>query len=81
MHGFGFAGALLEVQMPRAALPLALLTFNLGVEAGQLVALAAIVPLGLLARSRDSLRMHGPRVVSAVIAAVGVILTIVRIVG
>lgn len=80
IHGFGFAGALLEVEMPRSALPLALLTFNLGVEAGQLMALAAIVPLGLLARSRDSLRMHGPRVVSAVIAGVGVVLTIVRIV-
>ena len=36
LHGFGFAGALAEVGLPPADVPLALLTFNLGVEAGQL---------------------------------------------
>lgn len=36
LHGFGFAGALAEVGLPTSELPLALLTFNLGVEVGQL---------------------------------------------
>jgi hydrogenase/urease accessory protein HupE len=37
LHGFGFAGALREIGMPESDVPTALLTFNLGVEAGQLV--------------------------------------------
>ena len=38
VHGLGFAGALKEIGLPESHLPLALLTFNLGVEAGQLFA-------------------------------------------
>lgn len=37
LHGFGFAGALSAVGLPNAARGLALLFFNLGVEAGQLI--------------------------------------------
>jgi hydrogenase/urease accessory protein HupE len=37
LHGFGFAGALKEIGLPQIDVPLALLTFNLGVEAGQLL--------------------------------------------
>ncbi|MDB5999919.1 MAG: hypothetical protein JWP52_1618, partial [Rhizobacter sp.] len=37
VHGLGFAGALKEIGLPEAHLPLALLTFNLGVEIGQLM--------------------------------------------
>ncbi|MGC1469160.1 MAG: HupE/UreJ family protein [Sphingorhabdus sp.] len=37
LHGFGFAGALNEIGLPESDVPTALLTFNLGVEAGQLV--------------------------------------------
>jgi predicted metal-binding membrane protein len=33
LHSFGFAGALKEIGLPQIDLPLALLTFNLGVEA------------------------------------------------
>lgn len=40
LHGFGFAGALAEVGLPQKAVPLALLTFNVGVEAGQLMFVA-----------------------------------------
>ena len=36
LHGFGFAGALKEIGLPQADVPLALLAFNLGVEAGRL---------------------------------------------
>ncbi|WP_428310140.1 HupE/UreJ family protein [Hydrocarboniphaga sp.] len=41
LHGFGFAGALLETGLPAAARGWALLLFNLGVEAGQLIFVAA----------------------------------------
>ncbi len=37
LHGFGFAGALKEIGLPESDVPTALLTFNLGVEAGQLL--------------------------------------------
>jgi hypothetical protein len=42
LHGFGFAGALTEIGLPEHAIPLALLFFNLGVEAGQLLFIAAV---------------------------------------
>jgi hydrogenase/urease accessory protein HupE len=45
LHGFGFAGALAEVGLPQHAIPLALLFFNVGVEIGQLVFVAAILSL------------------------------------
>lgn len=41
LHGFGFAGALAEVGLPAGRTGLALLGFNLGVEAGQIAILAA----------------------------------------
>ena len=40
LHGLGFAAALAEIGLPQGELPLALLTFNLGVEAGQLAVVA-----------------------------------------
>ena len=43
LHGFGFAGALKETGLPQTDVPLALLTFNLGVEAGQLLFVAGVV--------------------------------------
>jgi hydrogenase/urease accessory protein HupE len=43
LHGFGFAGALKEIGLPQTDVPLALLTFNLGVEAGQLIFVAAVL--------------------------------------
>ena len=41
LHGFGFAGALKETGLPQTDISLALLTFNLGVEAGQLMFITA----------------------------------------
>jgi hydrogenase/urease accessory protein HupE len=43
LHGFGFAGALAEVGLPQKAIPVALLTFNVGVEIGQLLFVAGVV--------------------------------------
>jgi hydrogenase/urease accessory protein HupE len=37
LHGFGFASALTSAGLPRQDLPLALVSFNVGVELGQLV--------------------------------------------
>jgi hypothetical protein len=50
LHGFGFAGALSEVGLPQKSIPMALLTFNVGVGAGQLMFVAAALVLYLASR-------------------------------
>jgi hydrogenase/urease accessory protein HupE len=50
LHGFGFAGALDEIGLPADSIPLALLFFNIGVELGQLLFIAAVLCLGILLR-------------------------------
>ncbi|TKZ19364.1 HupE/UreJ family protein [Shimia litoralis] len=43
LHGLGFAGALSEIGLPQGDIPLALLAFNLGVEAGQIAFVCGVV--------------------------------------
>ena len=50
LHGLGFAGALREVGLPQNAIPLALLFFNVGVEIGQLLFIAATLSIVAVAR-------------------------------
>jgi HupE / UreJ protein len=45
VHGLGFANVLAELGLPSDALAVALVGFNLGVEAGQLAIVCAILPL------------------------------------
>lgn len=56
LHGFGFAGALKEIGMPRDEAPLALLAFNIGVESGQLAFIGTVsfvmIASGRVARNR-----------------------------
>jgi hydrogenase/urease accessory protein HupE len=48
LHGMGFASALLETGLPETHVPSALLFFNVGVELGQLAAIAVFVSVGSL---------------------------------
>jgi len=50
IHGFGFAGALGELGLSDADVPLALLFFNLGVEVGQITFISLLVLVNLLLR-------------------------------
>ncbi len=50
IHGFGFASVLADLGLPRDALLVALVGFNLGVEAGQLAIVAAFLPLAYALR-------------------------------
>jgi DMSO/TMAO reductase YedYZ heme-binding membrane subunit len=45
LHGFGFAGALTGAGLPRGDLAVALLTFNIGVEIGQIAFVLLVVAL------------------------------------
>jgi len=48
LHGMGFAGALREVGLPGGEIPMALLSFNLGIELGQLAFVALLAVLAFL---------------------------------
>jgi hydrogenase/urease accessory protein HupE len=63
LHGLGFAGALGEVGLPHSAIPVALLFFNLGVEIGQLLFVAAAVVF--ITGARQAMQRLGPSVVDA----------------
>jgi hydrogenase/urease accessory protein HupE len=71
LHGFGFAGALAEVGLPHHAIPLALLFFNLGVEIGQLIFVAAVLAAGGLLQRVMALRLE-PAVVQRTVDRVDV---------
>lgn len=43
LHGFGFAGALIDLGLPQNDIPLALFSFNVGVEIGQLIFISAVL--------------------------------------
>lgn len=49
LHGLGFAGALTEIGLPQQSIPLALLFFNVGVEAGQLLFIVSVFAVIALA--------------------------------
>jgi len=49
LHGFGFAGALSSIGLPVTDVPLALLSFNIGVELGQILfVLVSLLVLGII---------------------------------
>jgi hydrogenase/urease accessory protein HupE len=78
VHGFGFSEALRELDLPRAGLASALVGFNLGVEVGQTLVVALVMPLlFLLAR-----RQWAPRFVwtcSLAVLVTGVVLFVERL--
>ena len=50
LHGFGFAGALAELGLPQQSIRIALLFFNVGVEAGQLLFIGVVFLLTVILR-------------------------------
>ena len=81
VHGFGFASVLQEVGFPQGAIGWALAAFNVGVEIGQVMIVAAAFPLLLLV---DRLSAERERVVyagSAVIMGLGVFWLVERLMG
>jgi hydrogenase/urease accessory protein HupE len=82
LHGFGFAGALSEVGMPQHAVPLALLFFNVGVELGQLLFIAAVFGFAwLVRRSAVPVPAVWPRAVAYGVGSVAAFWVIERTLG
>jgi hypothetical protein len=69
IHGFGFANVLSELGLPRNALLLALVGFNLGVEAGQLAIVGLFLPLAYAMR-RSTFYQNGVMKFGSVLIAV-----------
>jgi hypothetical protein len=79
LHGFGFAGALAEMGLAREIMLVGLLAFNIGVELGQLLVVALIVPvLALLSLSAGYRTLLVP-VASLACAALGIVWTAARL--
>jgi hydrogenase/urease accessory protein HupE len=62
LHGFGFASALAEVGLPQHAIAVALLFFNVGVEIGQLIFVAAVLSVISLLRYVTSQLVEAARI-------------------
>lgn len=82
LHGFGFAGALSEIGLPGQSIPLALLFFNLGVELGQLLFIAAVIFVGAVTRRvAVPIPTWAPRLSAYAIGTVAAFWTIERVAG
>jgi hydrogenase/urease accessory protein HupE len=60
LHGMGFAGALREIGLPSGEIPMALFSFNIGIELGQLIFVAGLV-LAAFVWKRVDLQIPLPR--------------------
>jgi hypothetical protein len=81
IHGFGFASALRELHLPQEQVGWALFGFNFGVELGQLLVLAPLVPLLALARKKELFQRLGARALSGGVALAGAVWFVVRVAG
>lgn len=81
-HGLGFARALGEIGLPQGEVPLALFSFNVGVEIGQLVFIGVLLPAFVLF---DYTKVQWPewtrRLAPYAIGSIGACLCISRVVG
>jgi hypothetical protein len=82
IHGMGFAGVLSELGLPRSQFLPALISFNAGVELGQLtVILAAFLLIGLPWGGKPWYHRRVVAALSLAIAAVGLFWAVQRVVG
>ncbi|MEM6577512.1 MAG: HupE/UreJ family protein [Pseudomonadota bacterium] len=84
LHGLGFAGALSDIGLPPPEVPIALLFFNIGVEIGQLIFVAAILFLGWTLRTlvqSDKAMLRARQVVVYMVGTAAMYWCIERTVG
>ncbi|MBC7943798.1 MAG: HupE/UreJ family protein, partial [Burkholderiales bacterium] len=72
IHGFGFASVLADLGLPQDELLIALVGFNLGVEAGQLAIVAVFLPIAYALRAtrfyRNGVLLLGSLLIAALAA-------------
>jgi hypothetical protein len=79
IHGFGFANVLADLELPRSVLAIALLSFNIGVELGQIVIVAVFFPVIFLMRNHSLYLPVKLKLGSALIALVACSWTVDRV--
>ena len=81
VHGLGFSSVLREIGLPRRGLVLSLLSFNVGVEVGQLAVVSLVLPfvLGVAVRRPVTFERWVLRLGSAAIALAGAIWFALRV--
>jgi hypothetical protein len=70
LHGFGFAGALADIGLPRDDLALSLFLFNVGIEIGQLMVIAVMLSIAWMAKRTGA--FHAPAWQQAFTAVMGI---------
>jgi len=78
IHGLGFAGALAKIKIPEEHFVTALLSFNFGIETGQLVIVGLFVPL-LYIMNRIGILRQSIYVISSAILIISLTWTVERI--
>jgi hypothetical protein len=81
LHGQGFARVLTELELPRQSFLVALVSFNLGVEAGQLIVVAGLSVLLYWLRDPLAFRRYAVVPGSLFIAAIGAYWAVERLLG
>jgi hypothetical protein len=71
LHGFGFAGALIYIGLPQSDIPLALFSFNVGVEVGQLIFIGTVLAVLAAAKRIDFPPQSNCHALSAATYAIG----------
>lgn len=80
IHGMGFAGALSEIGLPQKAYFISLITFNIGIELGQITVI--LIAYSLVAKwvsQKQLYRSHIVIPISSIICIVAVIWTVQRL--
>jgi hypothetical protein len=80
LHGFGFAGALKDLGLPSDDTPLALLSFNVGVEIGQLIFIGALLAVVHALHTIFAMPRRAPIAAAYAIGAVAAFWSVERIV-
>jgi hypothetical protein len=81
LHGLGFASVLMDLDLPRERVAAALLSFNLGVELGQLGVLAVALPVIVWARRYAAFRTSGVRILSSALSIAGCVWFVSRVIA
>ena len=73
LHGFGFASALADIGLPRSDVPLALFSFNVGVELGQLAFIGVVFSVLTLAKRIRAASVIGHGALRAATYVIGIL--------
>ena len=79
IHGFGFAGALRELSLTPEGLFASMISFNLGVELGQIAIVALVLPLIFMLRGGPSYQYRAMPAGAILIVAAGLVWSVDRV--